>query len=519
MLRRPSLIALAALAVSCSNDSSSKERVFPKGFLFGAAVAGFQVDMGCPTVKPEECEDQKSDWYQWITDARILEKPAAVNFVGGPPSTGPGFYELFPQDFARAKNELKLGSVRLSIEWSRIFPESTVGVEGYEALKQHASAAGVDYYHRQFAEMKKLGLVPLVTLNHYTLPLWIHDGVDCHFNFPNKLNDCPKKGWLDPQTITEIAKYAGFVAKEFGGEIDLWATENEPLAIPLSGYIQAGADRTNPPGLTLKAKEAKYVTMALIKAHARMYDAVKANDTIDVDGDGKASQVGLVGNLVVVQPAGNSDEDLQNAKNINYLYNQLFLDATIKGDFDENAEGEQAQKHDASLAGRMDYLGVNYYTRLTLAGLEKSALPDFSPLLTIDPTSDKNLFYETYTRGIYEVVKFASDRYKLPIYITEAGVTTEDKTAKQPQAMVEYLQWLHKAIEEGADVRGFFWWSLTDNYEWNHGMSADMQFGLYAIDPKDSQKKRTIREAGTIYSGIAGGGKVSDELVTKYPIQ
>ena len=90
---------------------------------------------------------------------------------------------------------------------------------------------------------------------------------------------------------TEIAKYSGFVAKEFEGDVDLWATLNEPLAVVLAGYLQPGKDRTNPPAVGFQGKSAKAVTMAMITGQARMYDAVKANDTVDADGNGKASEV------------------------------------------------------------------------------------------------------------------------------------------------------------------------------------------------------------------------------------
>jgi beta-galactosidase len=513
------LVVLSAAACHHPATSAPAALAFPKGFLFGAATAGFQVEMGCPTVAPAECEDRNSDWYQWITDPRILADPKAVNFVGGPPSTGPGFFELYAQDFDRARKDLKLGAVRLSIEWSRIFPTSTVGVTGNDALKAMASANGIAFYHSVFAAMKQRGLKPLVTLNHYTLPLWIHDGADCHFNHADNPDACPLKGWLDPNTITEIAKYAGFVAHEYGGEVDLWATENEPLALPLSGYLQAGADRTNPPGFDFKAKDAKTVTMALIQAHARMYDAVKLNDTVDADGDGTAAQVGLVFNLAAVKAATASDDDTAAATNIHYLYDQLFLDATIKGDLDETASGESAQVHHPELAGRMDYLGVNYYSQLIVAGLPGSALPDFSPLLTLDPTSPNTSLYNFYSKGIYETVMFATQRYHIPIYITENGVTKTDAHTTQESGMAEMLQWLHKAIQDGADVRGYFWWSLTDNYEWNHGMAADQRFGLYAIDPMDAQKTRTLRPVGQEYGGVAASGSVSAELVAKYPLQ
>ncbi len=506
-----SLVLLSTLACSSAAKPST---TFPPGFVFGIASAGFQVEMGCPTIPASECNDPNSDWYQWITDPKIAAD-AKESIVGGGPTTGPGFYELFPEDLARAKNDLHVSAVRLGIEWSRIFPTTTKDATGYDALKAIASKEGVAFYHRLFAELKKDGLTPLVTLNHYTLPTWVHDGVACH----ESLDTCAHKGWLDASTITEIAKYAGFIGKEFGGEVDLWATENEPLAVVLAGYLQPGKTRSNPPGLLLHSAEAKTVLLALIEAHARMYDAVKANDTVDIDGDGKASQIGLVYNMAPVFPSDPANpDDVQAAKNIFYLYDELFLNAIIKGKLDDKGAGAEGAKDRPDLA-RMDYLGLNYYNRITLVGTTTSFLQDFSPLATFDPFNEKTSFFEVYPKGIYEMIKFASQAYpNLPIYITENGTAQGADAASAPQDCARYLQWTQKAISEGADVRGYFWWTLTDNYEWNHGMD-DQKFGLFAVDSHDPKKPRTLRPLGETYAKIVQARQVPDDLAKLYPIQ
>lgn len=222
-----SRLAALLLFTACSSPQ------FPSSFMFGASIAGFQADPGCPTLPAAECEDRASDWYQLVSHPPEYDDLAA-NVSFEPLAHGPGHWELWEQDFERAKNELHLGALRLSLEWSRIFPTSTEGIEGYDALKAVADAAALAKYHAMFAKLKSLGLKPLVTLNHYTLPLWVHDGAACH----KDLSTCARRGWLDAaRTEAEIAKYAGFVAREFGGEVDLWATENEPFAVVLPGYL------------------------------------------------------------------------------------------------------------------------------------------------------------------------------------------------------------------------------------------------------------------------------------------
>ncbi len=193
--------------------------------------------MGCATLAAGQCEDRGSDWYQWITRPELLADPA-THLAGTPPSGGPGFFELYPQDIARAAAELHLNALRLSIEWSRVFPSSTIGVSD---LRSVASPAALAYYHAVFAAMKAHGLRPLVTLNHYTLPSWLHDAAACH----QDLATCAHRGWLDPSAVGEAARYARFVAGEFP-EVDLWATLNEPFtAVVLAGYLLPSDARTN----------------------------------------------------------------------------------------------------------------------------------------------------------------------------------------------------------------------------------------------------------------------------------
>jgi beta-glucosidase/6-phospho-beta-glucosidase/beta-galactosidase len=115
--------------------------------------------MGCPTTAPELCEDRNSDWYTWITRPELLADSSTF-LAGTPPSAGPGFFELYPQDLARAADELHSNALRLSIEWSRVFPVSTIGVSDLHSV---ASASALAYYHAVFAAMKARGLTPFVT--------------------------------------------------------------------------------------------------------------------------------------------------------------------------------------------------------------------------------------------------------------------------------------------------------------------------------------------------------------------
>lgn len=483
-------------------------KAVPDSFVFGAAVAGFQVDPGCPTVPADQCEDRNSDWYQWVTSpSQLGDLSSQITFE--PLSNGPGEWELYERDFDLAKNDLSLGAFRMSIEWSRIFPTATDGLDG-EALRAVANHEAIEHYHSIFAALKARGLKPLVTLHHYTLPSWVHDGVACH----QHIDTCVNRGWLDhDRIVNEIAKYAAFCAREFGAEVDWWATLNEPFAVVLPGYLLPSKNRVNPPGLTLKVAEAKAAMLAMIDANARMYDAVKANDTVDADQDGRAAFVGLV--YATVPTAGQnpaSKIDARAAENVYYLYNTAFLDAALKGLVDADLDGTpDAMTPRADLAGRADYLGINYYTRVTVAGTGDPVLPSLSPLTTFDPTS--LVQQRGDTKGLYDIVMSMQARYHLPMYITETGTDAADDPSLMARWLVGTMQWTKRAIRDGADLRGYFVWSLIDNYEWNQGMAA--KFGLYSVDL--ASKARAPREAATVYRDIVKARDVPAKWLAKYP--
>lgn len=483
-------------------------KAVPDSFVFGAAVAGFQVEPGCPTLPADECEDRRSDWYQWVTSPEALSD-LSNEITFEPLSNGPGQWELYEQDFERASSELGVDSFRLSLEWSRVFPAATDGLTG-EALSAVANRAALDRYHAMFAALKARGLKPFVTLNHSTLPVWVHDGVACH----QHPDTCVNRGWLDhDRIVNEITKYAAFCAQEFAAEVDFWATLNEPFAVVLPAYLLPSKARANPPGLTFKTLEAKAAMTAMIDAHARMYDAIKAADRLDADHDGTTSVVGLVYSTTPTVPKDPANAvDVRGASNVDYLYNTAFLNAVIKGVVDADLDGVSDGPVRADLVNRMQYLGVNYYTRITVAGTGAPTLPGLSPLTTFDPISLTLAPYDP--RGIYDAISTMNARYALPMYVTETGIDTAGDPTLNAQWLVNTMTWVKRAIRDGADVRGYFAWSLVDNYEWNQGMNA--RFGLYEVSP-DAAKTRTPRQAMSAYRDIVKARDVPAKWLTKYP--
>jgi beta-galactosidase len=470
---------------------------FPPDFVFGAAVAGFQVDMGCPTLAASACDDTRSDWYDFTTTPETIGSDGAHLSGQNPSQVGPGFWELYADDIRRADEELHHQAFRFSIEWSRIFPQATDGADTDAEVAALADRRAVAKYHAILGELKARGMKPLVTLYHYSLPVWIHDAAGCHANFDN----CSPRGWVDAErTLREIQKYTRFCAQEFGAEVDWWATLNEPLQNMLFGYVQPTQQRAHPPAVSLETGAARIVFNALIDAHARMYDAIKASDTVDADGDGDSSFVGVVYPLVPIVPSNpGSGWDMQAASNIDYLWNRAFLNAVTLGQFDAKLDKRVAQRED--LAGRMDYIGINYYFGIQVSGLGISIpiIDALSPLFTANPLDFKEIPNDP--GALKGFVHWVNDELGQPVMITENGVPDAADDGTTPQFLVRNLKAVQESIAEGADVRGYFYWTLMDNYEWNHGMEVRM--GLYAVDKNDPSKKRVPRRAVPIYGTIA----------------
>lgn len=463
-------------------EAPPADRVFPEGFHFGAATAGFQVDMGCPTWSDEDCLDTASDWYQWVTTPEIVG--AGALFVSGEPvQNGPGMWELFEEDVDRMAAD-GMTSYRMSLEWSRLFPDGAAeAASTVDELATYADPDAVARYHQMFDALEAAGIEPVVTINHYVLPLWVHDGVACH----DDISTCHARGWVDRDRIVPlIALYAGYVAREYGEQVDTWFTLNEPFATTASGYLMPGEDRSSPPGLSFAVEETVAVMLNQIDGHAAMYDAVKVEDP--------DATVGIVMNMVDINPIDPDDpEDQRAVDHTDYLYHRLYLDAVTSGAWDDDLDGTP-DRNRPEIAGRLDVLGINYYNELRVRGLPFPVRPevpvfDFFPEFSWDPHPD----------GLGNVVERAGD-WGVPIWVTENGTPhVEDRGI---EVLDGHLNSLFDTMEAGADVRGYLYWSYVDNYEWNHGF--DLKFGLYELDV-DTKERRERPVLGRFREIITDG--------------
>ncbi|MCB9683922.1 MAG: glycoside hydrolase family 1 protein [Alphaproteobacteria bacterium] len=465
---------LITLLASCHHEETTTPDpdAFPEGFAWGSATAGFQVEMGCPTWSAEDCEDRNSDWYQWVTTPSIIET-GSLYVTGEPVSDGPGMWETFEDDVARMRDDGHT-AFRMSLEWSRLFPDGAAEqATTVDELVPYANAAAVQRYHEVFDALHQAGIRPVVTINHYVLPLWVHDGVACH----EHLDTCSPNGWLDGERITRlISLYAGFVAREYGADVDDWYTLNEPFATTLSGYMLPGPDRSAPPGVSNEIEATRDVTIHQVEASAAMYDAVKAEDP--------TATVGIVMNMTAIDPNDpNNPADVLGAEHMDWLYHRVFLEALTSGDWDDDLDGT-IDSNRPELAGRLDVIGVNYYNRVTVLGLPFPLYPEILPVFDFFP----EFSWEPYEEGLGRVLREAGE-YGLPVWVTENGTPYVEEDGVP--ILEGHVASMHEAIDAGVDVRGYLYWSWVDNYEWNHGL--DLRFGLYTFDP--ATKERIERPA------------------------
>ncbi len=474
---------VALLSVACRPPADPPAPpdpdAFPEGFGWGTATAGFQVEMGCPTWPESECTDPASDWYQWVTDPAITGD-ASLHVTGQPVTAGPGMWETFEDDVALMKADGH-SVFRMSIEWSRVFPDAAAfDATTVEELDALAVPSAVARYHEMLDALHAAGIEPMVTANHYVLPGWLHDGVACHADLA-----CESDGWVTGERILpRIALWSRWLAREYGVDVDLWMTLNEPFATTASGYLLPGEDRSSPPGRTLDTAGTVAVLVHQIEGHAAMYDAIHAEDPDAV--------VGIVMNLVDLAPTDpDNPADVQAAEHMDYLYHRLYLDAATTGAWDDDLDGI-VDRTRPELAGRLDVLGVNYYNGVTTTGLPfplDPAVPtfDFLPEFSWEPQVD----------GLRRVLNLAGE-YGVPVWVTENGTPYVEEQGVE--VLEGHVEALHQAIfEDRVDVRGYLYWSYVDNYEWNHGL--DLRFGLYALDP--DTKARVPRAAAARFRELA----------------
>ena len=416
------------------------EKRFPENFYWGAATSAHQVEGG-----------NRNDWSEWEKEnAERLAREAEKKFGYLPNWSGIkeqaqdpqnyisgracDHYNHYEADFDIAKS-LGHNAHRFSIEWSRVEPE-----EGKWDEKE------IEHYRQVIRALRSRGLEPFVTLWHWTDPLWIRD----------------IGGWENKKTIEYFSRYVEKIIDELGSEIKFWLPINEPTIYTGHSYIIG----VFPPQIKNYFRGNR-VLKNLIKAHKVSYGLIHQKL-------GSGVNVGVAHNLHHDVPYREKNLfDRFSAKILDYVRERRSMKWT------KNYE---------------DFIGINYYYRDTV----KFTLGGRYILIDIkNPNTEiSDLGWDIYATGIYYILKSLKNCNK-PIYITENGLA-DAKDEKRERFIKEHLYWVAKAIKEGVDVRGYFYWSLLDNFEWDKGFWP--RFGLVEIDYKTMERK--IRSSARVYAEI-----------------
>ncbi len=473
----------------------------PKDFLLGFSESGFQFEMGM-----KGSEDPNSDWWSWVRD----EENIISRIVSGDlPEAGPAYWDLYKKDHEIA-DKLSMNAARLGIEWSRVFPKETFDVKvdieenekgdilrvdvsekALEELDKIANKQAVEHYKEIFEDWKSRGKKLIINLNHFTLPIWIHEPLN--FRKTSK----GKAGWVDKRTVVEFVKFTAYVAWKFEEIPDMWSTMNEPNIVYTSGYLDVKSGF--PPGY-LSLDLAMIATKNLAEAHARAYEAIKAVSK---------KPVGITYVFNIAEPLKSEEPYLSAAETSNAVLLD-FLDLITKGNSFMIGERED-------MKGHLDWLGLNYYSRIVVRPAEGrigfKLVENYGFFcrpngLSLDGRRCSDLGWEIYPEGLYKALKEAWNKYKLPIIITENGIADSEDSLR-PRFLVSHLFQATKAMKEGIDVRGYLHWALTDNYEWAQGFKP--RFGLVYVDYQT--KKRYLRPSALVFRDIASWREIDEELL------
>ena len=495
---------------------------FPDEFHWGVAHSGFQAEGG-----PGSPVDPASDWYRWVHDPlnRLL------GLVGGVPENGPGADVSYESDAALARDELGMNTFRIGIEWSRIFPDSTAAVDisdedgivslsDLQALDALADQGEVAHYRAVLDALRAHGLEPMVTVNHFTLPLWVHDPLVARPLIQLGL-PAPAAGWLSSTTPQEFEKYAAYLAWKYGDQVDNWATVNEPFSPVLTEFLAIPWVVPNwPPGVLRPDLASTFLVNQAI-GHVAAYDAIHAWDTTVAAADGPAAFVGFTHNMIPARPANAANRlDVQAADAWNHYYNGWFPNAVIDGWVDVDFDGVRDDgEFFAHMADKVDFLGVQYYGSQPMFGFGVAPVPGF-PFLrgfpircSADSPTCSDFNQPTDPGGFREVLEVAAS-YGKPLWITENGIADDDDT-KRPSYLVNHIAVVQDLVAHGTDIRGYTYWSFVDNLEWADGY--DLQFGLYGSDPQTPELERTPKPASiAALSGITTSNALPWWLLEQY---
>lgn len=428
-------------------------RGFPDGFLWGAATAAHQV----------EGANDNNDWW-------AAEQAGHVPFRSG---LACDHYHRYDQDFALL-HELGHNAHRLSLEWSRIEPRP--GELDHEALA---------HYRKVLESLRAHGLEPIVTLHHFTNPIWFSE----------------RGGWLQREAVGRFARYARRTVQEYRDLVRYWVTINEPGVYASQGWLLG----LWPPNRVNDLRGCFTAMRHLAYAHGRAYHAMK-----QVQPD---AQIGVAHHWRLFDPADplrRTDRVLARIRNS--LMNQAFGIGIRTGRLIPPLGTGQRIPW---LANTEDWVGVNYYTRQVDRFEWRAARLGFGREQF--PAVERNqLGWEIYPKGLERALRAAAPpRSGRMVMVTENGIPEPDgQDMVRPRYLIQHLEACHRALQAGVDLRGYFHWTSMDNFEWAEGTAA--RFGLVYVDFESQE--RTPKPSAHLYRDIIRRNGLSAEELAQHGV-
>jgi beta-glucosidase len=440
------------------------ESTFPNGFLWGAATSAYQVE-GSPLADGAG----PSIWHRFAhTPGNTLN--------GDTGDIAADHYRRYRDDVALMA-ELGLTSYRFSISWSRVLPEG----------RGAANAKGIDFYSRLVDALLEQRIRPNVTLYHWDLPAALDD----------------RGGWVNPDMAGWFGDYADLMFRRLGDRVDMWATLNEPWVVVDAGYLHG----VHAPGHR-SAWEAVRAAHNLLRAHGTAVQAYRATAS--------GGAIGIVVNLEPKVPASETEADRAAARRADAYMNRYYLDAVLLGKYPDELGGIFGDAWPAFSEGDMavisepiDFVGINFYKRGVMRH-DPAAWPVRASLVPQPQNmhTDLGWEWEVHAPALTDILLQVRERYgDRPYYITENGAAFYDPPKPIAGAvddplrvhyLREHLRAAHAAIRQGVDVRGYYAWSLLDNFEWNSGYAR--RFGIIHVDYDTLQ--RTPKRSARFYADV-----------------
>ena len=437
------------------------DTVFPAGFLWGAATSAYQIE-GSPLADGAG----PGIWH------RFTHTPG-VTSAGHTGDVACDHYRRWADD-VELMRALGLGGYRLSLSWSRLLPEG----------RGRVNPKGRDFYARLIDRLLECGIQPSVTLYHWDLPAALDD----------------RGGWLNPDSVSWFADFAGIAFEAYGDRVPMWSTLNEPWVVVDAGYLWG----VNAPGHR-NLFETPRAMHHLLLAHAA---------AVRVYRSGWKHRIGMVVNLEPKEPASARPEDVAAARRADVYNNQWHLDPLFFGRYPDGMDelfGEAwpafAPEDVARIREPVDFIGVNYYTQRVVRDDPSSLPPRATPVATPGAVTMET-GWEVVPAGLTRALTWVRERYgAVPLYVTENGAAFPDPASAEGGRVDdplrvryyrEHLLAVLEAIRQGVDVRGYFAWSLLDNLEWSSGYM--LRFGLVHVD--FATQARTVKSSGEYYREV-----------------